>query len=73
MYEPLRDLGHDWLMPGAGSIPADTVTVVLANQRFVESYLLGLSHEMARELLFHEYPTDQRGTYFPQFWDTRGA
>jgi hypothetical protein len=28
---------------------------------------------MGRELLFHEYPTDQRGTYFPQFWDVRGS
>jgi hypothetical protein len=73
MYEPLRDLGQDWMLPGASSILPDTVTVVLPNQRFIESYLLGLSFEMGRELLFHEYPTDQRGTYFPQFWDTRGA
>jgi hypothetical protein len=73
MYGPLRDLGQDWLLPGAGAIPPETVTVVLPNQRFVEAYLLGLSFEMGRELLFHEYPTDQRGTYFPQFWDTRGA
>jgi hypothetical protein len=27
---------------------------------------------MAGELLWHEYPTDQRGTYFRQFWDVRG-
>jgi hypothetical protein len=73
MYEPLAGLGHDWLLPGASTIPADTVTLVRSNQRFVEAYLLGLSHEMARELLFHEYPTDQRGTYFRQFWDVRGA
>jgi len=73
MYEPLRDLGHDWLLPGAGRIPPETVTVVLPNQSFIEAYLLGLSYEMGRELLFHEYPTDQRGTYFPQFWDVRGA
>src|SRR4029077_21122257 len=24
------------------------------------------------ELLWNEYPTDQRGTYFRQFWDVRG-
>jgi hypothetical protein len=35
--------------------------------------MAGLSHEMARELLYHEYPTDQRGTYFRQFWDSSGA
>ena len=31
--------------------------------------MLGLNHEMSRELLWREYPTDQRGTYFQQFWD----
>jgi hypothetical protein len=49
------------------------VTLVKSNQRFVEAYMAGLSYEMGRELLYHEYPTDQRGTYFRQFWDARGA
>ena len=39
------------------------------NSRFVNSYMVGLNHEMARELLWRGYPTDQRGTYFRQFWD----
>jgi hypothetical protein len=73
MYEPLCELSQDWLLPGVGTIPPDTVTVVVPNQRFVEAYMAGLSHEMARELLYHEYPTDQRGTYFRQFWDSRGT
>lgn len=34
--------------------------------------MVGLNHEMARELLWREYPTDQRGSYFRQFWDVRG-
>ena len=73
MYEPLRDLGQDWLLPGIDRIPPDTATLLQANQRFIEAYMAGLSHEMARELLYHEYPTDQRGTYFRQFWDVRGV
>jgi hypothetical protein len=31
----------------------------------------GLNHEFARELLWREYVTDQRGSYFRQFWDVR--
>ena len=31
--------------------------------------MVGVNHEFARELLWREYPTDQRGTYFRQFWD----
>ena len=30
---------------------------------------MGLNHEMARQLLWNDYPTDQRGSYFRQFWD----
>ena len=28
---------------------------------------------MSSELLWREYPTDQRGTFFRQFWDTSVA
>ena len=31
--------------------------------------MVGLNHEFARELLWREFPTDQRGSYFRQFWD----
>jgi hypothetical protein len=32
--------------------------------------MLGANHEMGSELLWREYPTDQRGSYFRQFWDS---
>ena len=35
--------------------------------------MVGLNVEMARELLWRGFPTDQRGTYFDQFWDVRAA
>ncbi len=72
MYEPLRDLSQDWLLAGLDQVPADTVSLLLTNQRFVEAFMVGLNHEMSRELLWNEYPTDQRGSYFRQFWDVRG-
>lgn len=31
--------------------------------------MAGLNHEFSKELLWREYPTDQRGTYFRRFWD----
>jgi hypothetical protein len=72
MYEPLAELSQDLLLPGLELIPANTVALLETNQRFVEAYMVGLSHEMARELLWNEFPNDQRGTYFRQFWDVRG-
>ena len=72
MCEPLLAISQELVLPGLQGIPADTVTAAVPNTRFIESYMVGLNHEMSRELLFREYPTDQRGTYFRQFWDVRG-
>jgi hypothetical protein len=70
MYEALRDLSQDFLLPGLELVPPDTVQLLETNAKFVESFLVGLNAEMSRELLWRGYPTDQRGTYFQHFWDT---
>ena len=72
MYRPLAQLGNDWLLPGFDKIPPNTATLLKTNQKMIEAYMTGLNHEMARELLWREYPTTQRATYFRQFWDTAG-
>ncbi len=69
MYEPLHRYDPEWMIPGLGLIPRpDMATLLQTNNRFIEAYLVGLNHEMARELLWREFPTDQRGTYFSSFW-----
>ncbi len=69
MYAPLRDLDPDYLLPGVELVPPDTVGLLETDHAFIESYMVGLNHEMARQLLWNGYPTDQRGSYFRQFWD----
>ena len=69
MYRPLRDQSPDLLVPNLALIPNNTVSLMEVNDRFIESYLMGVNHEMSRELLWREFPTDQRGSYFRQFWD----
>ncbi|HEY2738216.1 MAG TPA: hypothetical protein VGK45_07405 [Thermoanaerobaculia bacterium] len=69
MYAPLRDLSAAYLLPGVELVPRDSVGLLQANPRFIEGYMVGLNHEMARQLLWNDYPTDQRGSYFRQFWD----
>jgi hypothetical protein len=67
-YARLSAISHDWLLPGLDSLPADTTTLAAANLDFIASFLVGMNHELAAELLWREYPTDQRGTYARQFW-----
>jgi hypothetical protein len=73
MYASLRDISAELLIPNLNLIPRNTITLMETNQRFIESYMVGLNHECGRELLWREYPTDQRGTPFRQFWDVSEA
>jgi hypothetical protein len=73
MYLELSKLSPEWLLPGISEVPRNTVTLLKTNQSMVEAFMIGLNHEMARELLWREYPTEQRATYFRQFWDASGA
>jgi hypothetical protein len=73
MYASLAARSPDWLLPGLSDVKPNKVTLAETNDAFIEAYLVGLNHEMARELLWNEYPTDQRGSYFRQFWDPAGV
>jgi len=38
------------------------------NPKFIEALMTGANQEMARELRWRKYPTDQKGSYFRMFW-----
>ena len=72
-YQALAAISHDWLLPGIDTLPP-------ARRRWSNriapssaAFLVGMNHELARELLWREYPTDQRGTYSRQFWARRNT
>ncbi len=68
-YKHAKKLSQDYILPNVAKLPQNSVTLMLSNQAFIESFLAGMNHEMARELLWREFPTDQRGSCFRQFWD----
>ena len=69
MYIPLRDYSEQYVLPGAELMPPNSLGLLVTNHAFIEAYMVGLNHEMGRQLLWNGYPTDQRGSYFRQFWD----
>lgn len=71
MYAPLVKAGTELFVPNLHLVDPNSVTLLETNQQFIEAYMVGLNHEFARELLWREYVTDQRGSYFRQFWDVR--
>jgi hypothetical protein len=72
MYRVLSELSPESVLPGAEHVPAETVSVLQANARFIEAFMVGLSHEMGRELAWRGFTAAPRSTFFRQFWDVRG-
>lgn len=68
-YFYLRELSVDYVLPASGSLAKNSISCFYSNQAFEEAFLLGMNTEMGRELMWREYPTDQRGSYFRKFWD----
>ena len=73
MWTTVRDISTEWLFPGLDKVPDDTIVGLAPNQSFVEAFMVGLNFEIGREMLWRGFPTDQRGTVFNHFWDTRRA
>lgn len=69
MYKELENISAELLIPNLEKVPTNTVTLLEENRPFIEAYMVGLNHEMVRELRMHEYPTDLQGMIFSQFWD----
>lgn len=71
VYSYLLEISKNHILPNVDQLPENSVTVLENNQSFIEAFMVGLNHEMARELLWREFPTDQRGSYFRQFWSIK--
>lgn len=69
LYSRVRELSVEYLVPGAGNIPDESVGLLETNDRYVESLLIGANHELSREFLWREYPAQLNGTWFRQFWN----
>ncbi|MBT8183500.1 MAG: hypothetical protein KJN76_01565, partial [Eudoraea sp.] len=71
VYEYLGKISQNFILPNIDQLPNNSLTLLISNQKFIEAYMAGLNYEMARELLWREYPTDLRGSYFRQFWNIK--
>jgi hypothetical protein len=68
MYEPLRELSQDWILPGVETVPQNTISIVQTNRRFLEAYMAGLSHAFAGEALWRGAPVYLWSTFFRHFF-----
>jgi hypothetical protein len=73
LFWDLAELDDDVIVPGLGEFPSNRVRLLAVNGAFVGAYLVGANHELAREFLWREYPTDLTATFFQRFFDYGGA
>ena len=66
----LVQLDARYLLPGADKLRNNKVALLQADDDFVAAFLAGANHEMSRELIWREFPTSPRYTFFRRFWDT---
>lgn len=67
-FARLRAIAAEWILPGLEDLPEDSVILVRTNPAFVESFLIGLNHALARELQWRRFPLEVTGTMFGRFW-----
>jgi hypothetical protein len=72
-FYALRDVASQHILPGLEYVPANTISLLVACDRFIEAFLVGMNHEFDRELLWREFPCQRGGTFFRRFWDRRDA
>jgi len=69
MFDAVAQQSLDFVMPGVDKFPVDRCGLFESNRTFVEAFMVGLNYEMAREMLWREYPARLTATFFSQFWD----
>jgi hypothetical protein len=70
VYYYLKTLSTKYILPCVDNLPLNSITMFKNNPVFEQAFLCGMNTEMGSELLWREYPTDGRGSYFRKFWDT---
>jgi hypothetical protein len=68
-WQFLRDDEPEWLLPGGGSVPEDSVVGLTTNPGFVDAFMVGLNAQVVGELRFRNYPLIPGWTPVRTFWD----
>jgi hypothetical protein len=59
----------EWLLPGVGALPQDSVIAVETNPRFVDAILTGFNTQLLNELRWRNLPVATGCTPLRVFWD----
>jgi hypothetical protein len=70
LYLDLVRMDPRFFLPGSDQLAENRVALLNADDDFVAAFLAGANHELARELVWREFPTLPSFTFFHRFWDS---
>ncbi len=73
LWKFLDERARDWLLPGIGELPSDSVVAVASNAVFVDAFLLGANAQALGELRWRDIPVTTGWTPLRRFWSRIGA
>lgn len=69
LYEPLVALGLDLFLPRASLLERNKIAFFRENREAITAFMAGANHEMARELVWREYPLAPGFSALRSFWE----
>jgi hypothetical protein len=73
MYESLKEISQDLILPGVETVPQNTIGLLQSNRRFIEACMLGVNSAFTGEALWRGLAIGGRSTYARQFWNVEDA
>lgn len=58
----------EWLLPGAGTVPKDSILTLRTYPRFVDAFLMGINTQFLAEMRWRNLPVSKAVTPLRMFW-----
>ncbi len=64
----LNQYAKEWLLPGIGDLPKDSIVALQTNPAFIDAYMVGINQQFMDELHWRNIPVDRTCTPLLMFW-----
>jgi hypothetical protein len=67
-WDLLRKYDKEWLLPGASTLPKDSITALQTNPVFIDAYMLGINTQFMSEMRWRDLAVARTCTPLRMFW-----
>lgn len=67
-WSVLNQYDREWLLPGVGTLPKDSITALQTNPTFVDAFMLGINTQFMSEMRWRDLAVARTCTPLRMFW-----